>query len=209
MKLISRKGESLEPSWSGKRGSNPRPSAWKADALPSELFPPLNPKRPSSSVPTIYLLVGRGGFEPPKAEPSDLQSDPFGHSGTSPENRRSSKNNHKSYQKNLAGTIDSPKPSHPTKPVWKNRRHSPPDFLRRGPGGASRRGAGERTRTSDLLITNQLLYQLSYASQQRRVKLGPPAHLVNPLYPPRENETQGARGRGFDLGYQRAHKGET
>ena len=26
----------------------------------------------------------RGGFEPPKATPSDLQSDPFGHSGTSP-----------------------------------------------------------------------------------------------------------------------------
>ena len=26
-------------------------------------------------------------------------------------------------------------------------------------------GAGERTRTADLLITNQLLYQLSYAGQ--------------------------------------------
>ena len=24
---------------SGKRGSNPRPSAWEADALPTELFP--------------------------------------------------------------------------------------------------------------------------------------------------------------------------
>ena len=30
------------------------------------------------------LLVEGGGFEPPKAEPSDLQSDPFGHSGTPP-----------------------------------------------------------------------------------------------------------------------------
>ncbi len=29
-------------------------------------------------------------------------------------------------------------------------------------------GAGERTRTADLLITNQLLYQLSYAGQRRR-----------------------------------------
>ena len=28
--------------WSGKRGSNPRPSAWKADALPTELLPLLN-----------------------------------------------------------------------------------------------------------------------------------------------------------------------
>ena len=27
----------------------------------------------------------REGFEPSKAEPSDLQSDPFGHSGTSPQ----------------------------------------------------------------------------------------------------------------------------
>jgi hypothetical protein len=27
--------------WSGRRGSNPRPSAWKADALPSELLPPI------------------------------------------------------------------------------------------------------------------------------------------------------------------------
>ena len=26
--------------WSGKRGSNSRPSAWKADALPTELLPP-------------------------------------------------------------------------------------------------------------------------------------------------------------------------
>ena len=33
---------------------------------------------------SLYLLVEGGGFEPPKAEPSDLQSDPFGHSGTPP-----------------------------------------------------------------------------------------------------------------------------
>ncbi len=30
------------------------------------------------------MMVEGGGFEPPKAEPSDLQSDPFGHSGTPP-----------------------------------------------------------------------------------------------------------------------------
>jgi hypothetical protein len=29
-------------------------------------------------------LVEGGGFEPPKAEPSDLQSDPFDRSGTPP-----------------------------------------------------------------------------------------------------------------------------
>src|SRR6202034_930032 len=31
-----------------------------------------------------FVLVGRGGFEPPKAVPADLQSAPFGHSGTDP-----------------------------------------------------------------------------------------------------------------------------
>ena len=31
----------------------------------------------------MYMVEGEG-FEPSKAEPSDLQSDPFGHSGTPP-----------------------------------------------------------------------------------------------------------------------------
>ena len=30
------------------------------------------------------VLVGRGGFEPPKSKTSDLQSDPFGRSGICP-----------------------------------------------------------------------------------------------------------------------------
>ena len=60
-------------------------------------------------------MVGDGGFEPPKAQPADLQSVPFGHSGNPP--------------------------------------YSIVLFLL---------GAGRRTRTPDLLITNQLLYQLSY-----------------------------------------------
>ena len=32
----------------------------------------------------LICLVGAGGFEPPKAVPTDLQSAPFGHSGTLP-----------------------------------------------------------------------------------------------------------------------------
>ena len=60
--------------------------------------------------------VGRGGFEPPKSVTADLQSAPFGRSGTLPI----------ICSKEL--------------------------------------GAGGRTRTPDLLITNQLLYQLSYTS---------------------------------------------
>ena len=47
--------------WSGKRGSNSRPSAWKADALPTELLPQIN-------------SVGGGGLEPPNPEGADLQS---------------------------------------------------------------------------------------------------------------------------------------
>ncbi len=61
---------------SGKRGSNPRPSAWKADALPTELFPLFN------------STVGGGGFEPPKALPTDLQSAPFDRFGIPPFNKK-------------------------------------------------------------------------------------------------------------------------
>ena len=35
-------------------------------------------------VQTLPLVVEGGGFEPPKALPTDLQSVPFGHSGTLP-----------------------------------------------------------------------------------------------------------------------------
>ena len=62
--------------WSGKRDSNPRPSAWKADALAAELFP-LKPL-------FMNKMVEGGGFEPPKASPTDLQSVPFDRSGTPP-----------------------------------------------------------------------------------------------------------------------------
>ena len=34
--------------------------------------------------PILEKLVEGGGFEPPKVEPADLQSDPFGRSGTPP-----------------------------------------------------------------------------------------------------------------------------
>ena len=54
-------------------GIEPTLSAWKAEVLP------LNYARYLSQI-----LVERAGFEPAKAEPSDLQSDPFGRSGTSP-----------------------------------------------------------------------------------------------------------------------------
>ena len=49
---------------SGRRGSNPRPSAWKANALSTELLPQ-KPKDLSS-----LKNVGKDGFEPPKSKDS-------------------------------------------------------------------------------------------------------------------------------------------
>ena len=71
-------------------GIEPTSSAWKAEVLPLNytrlacaLFSEItHPKNCFS-----FHLVEGGGFEPPKAEPSDLQSDPFDHSGTPPKNQ--------------------------------------------------------------------------------------------------------------------------
>ena len=65
------------------------------------------------------------GFEPSKSVTTDLQSAPFGRSGT------------------------------------------PPYSIGRLRGG----GAGGRIRTPDLLITNQLLYLLSYTSMESTMTL--------------------------------------
>ena len=63
----------MAENWSGKRDSNPQPSAWKADALPIELFPltPVVTNTPLGGISYSaayrkYVVVG-GGFEPPKA----------------------------------------------------------------------------------------------------------------------------------------------
>ena len=55
-------------------GIEPTPSAWKAEVLP------LNYTRKGK---TSRMVEGEG-FEPSKAEPSDLQSDTFDRSGTPP-----------------------------------------------------------------------------------------------------------------------------
>ena len=39
-----REGAESHPPGSDKRGSNPRPSAWEADALPTELLPQISPQ---------------------------------------------------------------------------------------------------------------------------------------------------------------------
>ena len=76
-------------------GIEPAPSAWKAEVLPLNHtrratptnFPlPFRALRPFSAVAALlcWRVVEGVGFEPTKAEPSDLQSGPFGHSGTPP-----------------------------------------------------------------------------------------------------------------------------
>ncbi len=58
-------------SWSGRRGSNSRPSAWKADALSTELLP-------------HCWLWAKMDSNHRRYKPADLQSAPFGHSGIRP-----------------------------------------------------------------------------------------------------------------------------
>src|SRR5208282_1562194 len=85
-KTFVKKTRRLDPSrmffWSGKRDSNPRPRAWKARALPTELFP----LSPSSSL--SYWWRGEDS-NLRRHKPADLQSAPFGHSGTSPQLNKS------------------------------------------------------------------------------------------------------------------------
>ncbi|GEM_PF-2873298 len=65
--------------WSGKRDSNPRPRAWKARALPTELFPLID-------TPLMLRSAQWRGEDSNlrRHKPADLQSAPFGRSGTSP-----------------------------------------------------------------------------------------------------------------------------
>ena len=77
-------------------GIEPTSSAWKAEVLPlnytretvcrgSPAFRPANRRRIR---PDPRTLVEGVGFEPTKAEPSDLQSGPFGRSGTPPQRKQ-------------------------------------------------------------------------------------------------------------------------
>ena len=130
--------------WSGRRDSNPRRPAWKARALPTELLPletyvrmQDNGPPAGPSVRSMAWVVEGGGFEPPKASPTDLQSVPFGHSGTPP---------HRQPGSTAGGS--------PWRPA-------------RAGGHRAQGRAGEGTRTPNHLITNEMLYQLSYASGSR------------------------------------------
>ena len=85
---------------SGKRGSNPRPPAWKASALSTELFPQ---KKNAKALLLCFSRFFKGEFHKNKRfrnpnliewvvmdsnhrsrKTTDLQSAPFGHSGNHP-----------------------------------------------------------------------------------------------------------------------------
>ena len=70
---LPRKRSTPELHWrslSGRRGSNPRPLAWKANALPTELLP--------------LIMWEKMDSNHRRYKPADLQSAPFGHSGILP-----------------------------------------------------------------------------------------------------------------------------
>ena len=86
---------------SGRRGSNSRPSAWEADALPTELLPQTNfridrppktsrtecwrrPEFPKRERKIRKAMWAEMDSNHRRRTPADLQSAPFGHSGIRP-----------------------------------------------------------------------------------------------------------------------------
>ena len=107
-----------------------------------------------------------GGFEPPKASPTDLQSVPFDRSGTPPNAIIDHGGLRSADGVKLNPKSDSPGPT--LSNYMKNGKQIPLQAIRavdvaEGPKSKFYHGASGGTRTHGLLITNQLLYQLSYA----------------------------------------------
>ena len=75
----------IEEKKSGRPGSNRRHSAWKADALPTELLPLKTDAKISKLFQYFKYFVGRAGFEPAKVKPTDLQSVLVGRLSISPQ----------------------------------------------------------------------------------------------------------------------------
>ena len=97
-------------------------------------------------------LVGEGGFEPPKSLTADLQSVPFGHSGIPPYSLCCTH-----FETQRSGFK-----------MKRRKAIADMELFASAESGMEQAsfdgGAGRRIRTPDLLITNQLLYRLSYTS---------------------------------------------
>ena len=86
---LPRKRSTPELHWrrrslSGRRGSNPRPLAWKANALPTELLPLFSFLFGDNFVRLRLKLWEKMDSNHRRYKPADLQSAPFGHSGILP-----------------------------------------------------------------------------------------------------------------------------
>ena len=146
-------------------GIEPAPSAWKAEVLPLNYtrgyYTPGHPGTPRGHPPgpPIPRVVEGVGFEPTKAEPSDLQSGPFGHSGTPPgiQHKRREIVRFRASRVNAANARGNRAPTSVRKPPETARNAHRPRV--RDPGAAT------RNRTLDLLITSELLYRLSYGGR--------------------------------------------
>ena len=99
-------------------------------------------------------LVGEGGFEPPKSLTADLQSVPFGHSGIPPYSLCCTH-----FETQRSGFK-----------MKRRKAIADMELFASAESGMEQAsfdgGAGRRIRTPDLLITNQLLYRLSYTSRK-------------------------------------------
>ena len=84
---LPRKRSTPELHWrslSGRRGSNPRPLAWKANALPTELLPLFSFLLKDPWVGLFQIWWEKMDSNHRRYKPADLQSAPFGHSGILP-----------------------------------------------------------------------------------------------------------------------------
>ena len=158
-------------------GIEPTCSAWKADVLPLNYARVGRDRGGEAAVEVRWVLrarvgarrtrratpeglVGGTGFEPVKAMPSDLQSDPFGHSGILPWGPGSP-----TAGRGCRGDSD------PVRTRERRRRRAAlPSHRfglvaseRSGANSGTSAGASGGTRTHNHLITNQVLCQLSYA----------------------------------------------
>ena len=107
------------------------------------------------------------GFEPSKAEPSDLQSDPFDRSGTPPNFPHRFLKHHNQGRVVLSSNAALALVARTSHDAFRKpkRIHLFPNLAPFFPDPSFQNGAATRSRTLDLLITSELLYQLSYGGQ--------------------------------------------
>ena len=126
-------------------------------------------------------MVGRAGFEPAKALPSDLQSDPFGRSGTSPNGQGPLQALSRVKREGAQADLDSDAGCRyqcithvGSRPRELCSRAIPCVFRCDGAIRSTEvDGASDGTRTHDHLITNQGLYQLSYTGLSVVLRVSP------------------------------------